>query len=285
MPARVLLLTADSERRKRWSKALEKSTGLLLLDGSPDAQNVPQPDIVVSDHLPLEIDGADLRGMLARGQIGLVLVACPGTADVSLPESCSSRELRLACRLLAEIVRLRRQANRERRARRLLSQLANSDPLTGLENRRAWDDQLNDRYRRILAGSRSGCLILLDLDHFKRVNQQWGHLAGDNVLRQLGRDLSALAAKEGGAARLGGDEFAILLTGREETTVDRRAELVRKALCQKLILDETPVEITVSAGFAEICPDSKETPAELLARADLALRQAKRDGRDRSVKG
>jgi diguanylate cyclase (GGDEF)-like protein len=163
--------------------------------------------------------------------------------------------------------------------------LANTDPLTGLENRRAWDDHLHERCRSIFAESRNGCLVLLDLDHFKRVNEQFGHLAGDEVLRQVGHALKQQADANGYAARMGGDEFVLLLAGRAGTTPRELAEQVRVAVHQKLILDDSPVEITVSAGYAELRDESIAAAGQLLAGADRALREAKQAGRNCSVEG
>src|SRR4029450_10462491 len=98
-------------------------------------------------------------------------------ADVSLPSDHSARELRLACLLLAEVVRLRRQREASRRQERVLTHLALSDPLTGLPNRRAWEQQLADRLAASTA--KSWCIALLDVDHFHEVNDQLGHLEGD----------------------------------------------------------------------------------------------------------
>ena len=285
MPARVLLQTDDADQKARWSEALLKVPGVEVMGVGREFSSTVQPDIVVADRLPIDLNGADLSALLAEGRLGLVLVGCPGTADVSLPANCSSRELRLACHMLIQIVRLRRQAARDRHARRLLTQLAHSDPLTSLENRRAWDDRLGERCQQWQQGPCTGCLVLLDLDHFKRVNDQWGHLAGDNVLRRFGQDLKQLAEPDGFAARMGGDEFALLLAGRDGLSSDRRVELVRKALRQELVLDQVRVEITVSAGFVEIRPGSSTPAPEMLARADRALRDAKQGGRNCSVAG
>jgi diguanylate cyclase (GGDEF)-like protein len=285
MPAQVVLLTDDAEQRNRWTEALSQASGVQLLDGAEVSQANLRPDIVVADRLPITINGADLSGSLAEGRLGLVLVGCRGTADVSLPVNCTSRELRLACQLLTQIVRLRRQVARERKARRLLSQLAQTDALTSLENRRAWDDHLDERCDHVVAGERRGCLVLLDLDHFKRVNERWGHLAGDDVLRRFGQDLKRLADPDGFAARLGGDEFALMLAGRDGVACEHRVELVRQALRQELVLDDSPVEITVSAGYVELWSGLGLSTQEVLARADAALRDAKQRGRDCSVQG
>jgi diguanylate cyclase (GGDEF)-like protein len=285
MPVHVLLLSKNPDRRSEWRDALSKSPELNVCDATlPNRPSGPL-DLVVADRMPIAEDGPELSGPLSRGQLGLVLVGCSGAADVSLPTNCTSRELRLACRLLAEIVRLRRQATRERRARKLLSQLANTDPLTGLENRRAWEDHLHERCRSIFAESRNGCLVLLDLDHFKRVNEQFGLLAGDEVLRRVGQALKRQADANGYAARMGGDEFVLLLAGRDGMTSRELAEQARVAARQKLILDDSPVEITVSAGYAELQDESIDAGGQLLAGADRALREAKQSGRNCSIEG
>ncbi len=253
-------------------------------NGAEDAQLQP-PEVVIADQIPFTATAPKLMGPLSRGELGVVLVGCQGAADVSLPSDCTPRELRLACRLLAEIVRLRRQRARDRRAHTLLSRLAMTDPLTALENRRAWDDQFATRLQAILEDSGSGCLMLLDLDHFKRVNDQFGHLAGDEVLRRVGRSLKQQAGTVGLAARMGGDEFALLIPGRADADQRAWVEETRLAIQQELVLDETPLLITVSAGFATLTAASLALADRMLATADRALLQAKQAGRNRTVQG
>lgn len=156
---------------------------------------------------------------------------------------------------------------------------ARTDGLTGLANRRAFDDELN---RRLLAWRRHGQPLmvgLFDVDFFKKLNDRYGHLAGDAVLTAVARAL-AHAARDGDlVGRLGGEEFAVLFAARsaEEGTqaIERMRKVVEKA---EVAFEGRMLRVTTSCGLAMAGPDS--TPSELLKHADLALYAAKADGRN-----
>ena len=123
----------------------------------------------------------------------MVAVGAAGSADVVLPADCTPRELRLACRLLVEVVRLRRRLGEEIRTQKALRTMAYRDPLTGVANRRKWERELTARLEG--AGSAGAgstlAIVLLDLDHFKPINDRLGHVAGDMVLRRVAQRLAA----------------------------------------------------------------------------------------------
>jgi two-component system cell cycle response regulator len=162
-----------------------------------------------------------------------------------------------------------------------------TDVLTGMHNRR----YLQDRLRGELASaqrSRSplACLIL-DADHFKRINDEYGHLAGDTVLRELARRVTTQIRANDVGARFGGEEFALLLPGTPTIVAAKLGERIRRAISRAPIqLDEgRHVEVSVSVGVASIIPARDATMLErlgdeLLAAADAALYQAKQDGRN-----
>ncbi len=153
-----------------------------------------------------------------------------------------------------------------------LGRMAHTDKLTGLPNRRAWDDEFE---RELARAGRSGapmCVVLLDLDHFKQFNDHHGHQAGDEHLRDAAEIWRQRLRVTDLLARYGGEEFAAVLTA---TTIPR-AESVIEGL-----RESTPRGETVSAGIAQW--DGHESGAELIARADRALYEAKRTGRDRTV--
>jgi diguanylate cyclase (GGDEF)-like protein len=207
---------------------------------------------------------------------------------VRLPADATPRELQLACMLLTEVVHLRRQCHRDRRMQRVLRELAMRDPLTGLPNRRAWDDRLVgwesqiDEQSAGVPGSTNAlgvlCLAVFDLDHFKSINERFGHLTGDQVLRQVSQRLAENTSDEIFSARLGGDEFGLLFTTSDPSIAEARVQQLRVGCCAQI----TPA-ITASSGvaFAEIGRTLKTS--ELFRAADQALRQAKSDGRNCSV--
>lgn len=164
-----------------------------------------------------------------------------------------------------------------------LNRLSTTDVLTGLANRRAFMARLNAELRRQARTGRPMSLVLVDADHFKRINDTHGHPAGDQVLAMLGRLLSlGVRTPVDMAARLGGEEFALLLP---DTTVDE-AEAVCWRLQQLLAAESVRapsgdvLRLTVSMGVVE---GQGQRPEQLLRQADTNLYQAKAQGRNRAV--
>jgi diguanylate cyclase (GGDEF)-like protein len=154
------------------------------------------------------------------------------------------------------------------------------DPLTGLPNRRAFDEDLAREAARAARTGAPLAVVVLDVDRFKAVNDAHGHAAGDAVLR-------AVAARAAGAiragdvlARIGGEEFAILLAGADLARAVEAAERVRRALAG-LPVEAAGRALAVTASFGCAALGAGEAPHALVARADARLYQAKRDGRDR----
>ncbi len=158
---------------------------------------------------------------------------------------------------------------------------AHTDVLTGLANRRAFDNELQ---RRIAEHVRHGTpvnVLLIDVDHFKRFNDRHGHLAGDRVLRGVARVLLSTFSENDVVARYGGEEFAVLLSGVQMAQASLVAERSRQAIAQQPFrLGEEDFSVTVSLGLASIRPD--EAPSTLIERADSALYASKQAGRNRT---
>ncbi len=178
----------------------------------------------------------------------MVRIGSDGPADVRLSADCSDRELALACQLLAQIVRLRRRERQAAEIRRELSVQALSDALTGLPNRRAWDLALTERAGAAAGGARQLCLAILDLDHFKQINDIHGHLAGDEVLRATGQGVYDNLRQDNFVARLGGDEFGLLLWVPDNAVALAVIERVRTALPGHYQRAGLP-GLTASAGY------------------------------------
>jgi diguanylate cyclase (GGDEF)-like protein len=162
-----------------------------------------------------------------------------------------------------------------------LSEMVLNDVLTGCLNRRGFDQALA---REVARSSRAGselALIAIDLDHFKKVNDTYGHLGGDAVLREFGMMMAQAARAGDMVARTGGEEFSILLpdTGIEGATLvaDRLCERVRK---HAFIANGKTVSVSASFGVVSTRPGRDESDANLKLRADEALYAAKDDGRD-----
>lgn len=173
------------------------------------------------------------------------------------------------------------------RTKRELTALALRDGLTGLFNRRCFDDQLEREWNR--ARRRQACLwlFMIDIDHFKQFNDTHGHQAGDRCLRAVGRTVQELFARGSDmVARYGGEEFVVLASGLDRRQARARAELLRQAVrnlaAEGLSSAERSV-VTVSIGLASVTPDERLRPTDLVDLADSCLYQAKALGRDRSV--
>jgi len=158
---------------------------------------------------------------------------------------------------------------------------ATHDPLTGLSNRTVLTDQLavwlEDRNRA------KGALLMIDLDGFKRINDTCGHGAGDDLLVQVGRRLTAAAPRQAMLARLGGDEFVMLVAGADRTVATRTADRVVDSLREPYQVDGQHVRISASVGALVIPGDRVITSTELLRDVDGALYEAKKAGGDRAV--
>src|SRR5690606_26302256 len=161
-----------------------------------------------------------------------------------------------------------------------LAQAALTDALTGMQNRRYFDDALREylmEFRRI--GKPIG-LMILDLDHFKQVNDTYGHDVGDEVLRAVAGCLRDMTRYHDVVARLGGEEFSVVAPNMTEDQLFKLAERIRKAVAGLVIqAGNVRLRITTSIGLAVW--DGKETGEEFYRRADKQLYQAKRQGRNR----
>ena len=239
----------------------------LLLEAPYDRESV---DVVLLDQpLSTAWDGKlELRrAELEAKPIGIIGVGLEiPDADANLDGDCEASELRLACQLLGEIVRLRRQQQVQQHHVRKLVDETRLDHQTGVGNRRAWDEMLQQ-----WAG---GLLAVLDVDRFKEVNDQHGHAAGDGILRHVAKRLSENVRDGDFAARLGGDEFGLLLCDVREDAAFEVAERIRESVAT--ILDDGS-RVTSSLGFVR---SGAESHAELMELADQALMAAKSAGRD-----
>ena len=165
-----------------------------------------------------------------------------------------------------------------------LRRLATRDQLTGLLNRREFERILTEEEERARRFGHSLSLVMLDIDHFKMVNDTHGHPVGDIVLREVARRVAAEVRTVDRAVRFGGEELALILVQTDRASALTVAKRACKAVEQEPVLcgDTTALNVTVSAGVAELPLDAKSGPA-LLNAADKALYAAKARGRNRAV--
>lgn len=163
-----------------------------------------------------------------------------------------------------------------------------TDVLTGWNNRRYLGVRMLEELARARRDAARLVCLMLDVDHFKRVNDTYGHAAGDEVLRELAQRIESQVRASDVAARYGGEEFVVLLPGTDIGSAKLLAERIRGAICASPVVlpNGATVTITVSIGIAEVAPsaddnDLKTLGDSLVARADVALYAAKSAGRDR----
>jgi diguanylate cyclase (GGDEF)-like protein len=190
---------------------------------------------------------------------------------------------------LAAVIETLRDITSQYEARRALELLATRDGLTGVANRRHFDDALTREWRRAQREGKGLAVIMADVDHFKHYNDRFGHLQGDACLKQVAAALSGEVQRPGDlVARYGGEEFVILLSGADLAGAKRVAERLRSAVLDLAIPHPEvpgPEVVTLSFGVAAAEPKAGGDVKQLIEAADRALYVAKRQGRNRVVCG
>jgi two-component system cell cycle response regulator len=249
-------------------------------------------DLVVTDWMMPEVDGLELcRSIRANerwaglyvlflttfGEKEQIVEGLSAGADDYLCKPFHPGELLARVRAGYRLVGLQRKL---RTANSQLERLAMTDPLTELANRRAFDRLVDYEAAGFARGGPPFCLVRIDLDRFKDVNDTHGHEAGDRLLAGVGEALSNVTRDADAAARIGGDEFALLLRACSIDDAVRACERVRACIAKvRILLEGEEAGTTASFGIAQA--QHGVDPSETLAAADAALYEAKHAGRDR----
>ena len=292
------ILVADDDRTSRLlvRASLEKlgHDADLVADGEEawSRYQTSGADVLITDRVMPGIDGFELcrriraepvgsytyivlmTGLADRGD---VLAAMEAGADDYLTKPVDPFDLQAGLVAAQRVTGLHRQLERYRneleRLNADLADLARRDALTGLGNRLRLDEDLAQLHWRCARYNWAYSLAVCDLDHFKDHNDEHGHLAGDEVLRQVADALQATARRGDGVYRYGGEEFVVILPGQDEGRGLAAGERLRAAVGAA-----TP--ITMSVGVASFS-EGDEDPSAVLRRADEALYRAKEAGRNR----
>jgi diguanylate cyclase len=166
-------------------------------------------------------------------------------------------------------------------ARRRLSEVADTDPLTGQHNRRAMSELLEQLHQQAGNARSRLSVVMLDIDHFKSINDRFGHQAGDRVLQEVAQCLRTQLRSQDHLARWGGEEFLAVLPGADAESVRRITERLREGVeSLRVPIGDTEVQVTCSLGVAS-CGPRMASLDRLIREADSALYRAKRSGRNR----
>ncbi len=218
----------------------------------------------------------------------LAVAGLVGTTVMRLAAEIELREYRQhlealvherTARLNETNAQLQREIAERIRAEQIITQMAYHDALTGLPNRRLFNDRLAVAMAYAQRNEQKLVLLLLDLDFFKQINDTLGHDVGDQLLKAIGERLNGLIRKSDTIARMGGDEFMLLLTEIEAVEDATTAtEKILQGLLQPFVLEQHTLQISASIGMA-IYPDDGADAAILMKHADIAMYQVKESGR------
>lgn len=242
-----------------------------------------RPHVVIADTRLKGVSAGELARILndAQDAVPVVLVGdeCATLARRAVAmEAGASDYFQLPSEVTLLIERTRQLVAHKQALDRLRAE-ADRDYLTGLANRRRFRRALGQEVERWRRYNIPCALVLLDVDHLKKVNDAHGHPAGDRVIRAVAGALTELSRDNDTAARLGGEEFALLLAGVDSAKAIAAAERLRLAVSSQSL--EEVGQVTISLGVAA-CPVHARTERELFSLSDSALYRAKRGGRDRT---
>jgi len=256
------------------------------------------PSIALLDESLPGLSGADVvRCVRERGTeryvYSVLLVAHAGReatmlgreagADDCLGKPVHTRELQLYLHSAERIVEMER---RLAEARDRFRTQATRDALTGLSNRMDIMEILDRELGRTAREGNALAVIMVDLDHFKRINDTYGHPAGDTVISEAARRMSEAVRVYDAVGRYGGEEFIVVLPGADLQTAGRVAERLRRAICERSVASKVgALDVSASLGVAATNGNGLLSAEELVKRADTALYQAKEEGRNRVVLG
>jgi len=258
-------------------------------------------DLILLDRVLPDMDGSDICRWFKLGEntrnIPIIMLTARGAlpdrvsgleagADDYLPKPFDEQELiaRIDARL-----RIKNQQDELRQKNRELENmlthvesLAVKDALTGLYNRRRIEQLLEKEYKRSVRYEQPLSCMMIDIDHFKSVNDTFGHQTGDSVLKECAQVIRSTIRETDTAARWGGEEFVVLSPSTTKENCLRAAERLRKAVATHVFLGLGGRNLTVSIGVAGIPHPSLGSQEALVHAADMALYDAKKKGRDRA---
>ncbi len=257
--------------------------------GALELARTANPDLILLDIMMPGMDGyevcAHLKANMATAHIPVIFITSLGDIEAEIRGLQVGAADYVSKPISAPVIRMRIRNQIElKKARDGLTILAEVDSLTGLENRRRLDEVLDTELRRLRRSRGLLSLILLDVDHFKAFNDTYGHVAGDDCLRQIGSAIrGAVNRSSDHAARYGGEEFCVVLSETDHRGAQALAERIRAGVAGLRIPHQASSaagHVTVSLGVLTVRCRLGDTAKELLSRVDAQLYRAKNAGRN-----
>ena len=291
-PATILLVDDAPERLQEFRHILRREGSVQLVASSEEALAVAsqkKPDLVLLDGAANSIDGYEVCRRLKADQATQDIPVIFVTDNDAETEEAKGLELGAVdyiAKPLTSPVLYTRIVNHlgVARANAELKRLATTDPLTGISNRRHFLDLAGREMARMRRYRTEASCLMLDIDHFKQVNDTFGHDVGDQAIIATSRRAQQALRIEDLLGRFGGEEFAAMLPMTPANSAETVAERLRLAIAAiRIPTSQGELRFTASIGLAEILPDERSFE-EALKRADAALYQAKHNGRNQVVK-
>ncbi len=296
-----ILLAEDSQTSKAMiSRNLSESYELIEARDGEEAWQILQADehidVVITDVNMPRMSGQQLLVKIRKSLTArianipvIVMTAANDSIDKNLAflngandfltKPVDAMELQARVNVHYKLTRTIRELEESRRA---LEEQAITDPLTRLRNRRSFYDQGTQQIAAVKRYLGELSVLLIDIDHFKQVNDRYGHQAGDEVLVKVAAELSAIVRNGDVVARIGGEEFAVLLPETNRLGAAVLAERIRMHVAKaEIVTADARLRVTISIGMATFSAEHIDTFEELLAISDRRLYMAKNQGRNR----
>lgn len=292
----MVVSSLESVRESLLAPLLRAGLATSIASGAHEALErvaTSTPDAVVMDAQGSALDGLNLLKRLRNSSLGqhlpvMLVLSAEDTAERLLALKLGADDVLSAGWQEEELVaRVQRSLARKQRfdalveEGRKLTALSITDGLTQVNNHRFFRERLQEEFRRVQRYQDASALLFVDLDFFKDVNDVYGHLMGDQVLRTVAQTIRGCLRDVDVLARYGGEEFAILLPQTHLTGALTVAERIRRDIQALKMADDGKLRITASLGIATLPNPAITTADELVGTADAALYRAKREGRNR----
>ena len=288
----ILIVDDEKDSREALKRTLKSHFEILEAASAADALELlkhhPEVTIVLSDERMPDRSGTELLSQVKTLYPKVIRVIISGQMDLEkMMDAINKAEIHRFIMKPWENHILILQLHEALLHHKDLSQiltlqtLAITDPVTGLTNHRFFQERINEELERSLRHKRVFSLIMIDIDHFKKFNDQYGHPEGDKALAKIAQLIKTATRTADSLSRYGGEEFAMILPETNKLAAKDVAERIRKDLENAAICgDEACFNMTLSLGVASF-PEDGKSAAEIINRADQALYTAKKNGRDR----